>query len=79
MNIYEFKVKWCKVCEQGWVEIVKNKNKENLLLQCSECMSQWDGIEELSIGIFKEDEVEVIKPEVKDIIKQGWVKYIINN
>ncbi|MGG0658290.1 hypothetical protein [Rummeliibacillus pycnus] len=79
MNNYEFKVKWCKACNQGWVEIVKDKNNEKLLLRCSECMSQWNNIEELSSGIFKEDEVEVVKPEVEVIIKQGWVKYIIKN
>ncbi len=79
MNIYEFKVKWCKVCEQGWIEIVKDKSNENLLLQCSECMSQWDSLEDLSSGIFKEDEVEVIKPVVEEIVNQGWVKYIIKN
>lgn len=76
MNYYEFKVKWCKVCDQGWVEIVKDKENQNLLLQCSECESQWDGMEELSSGIFKKDEVEVIKPERKEIIKKGWVKHI---
>ncbi|CAM5223552.1 hypothetical protein UACE39S_02409 [Ureibacillus acetophenoni] len=79
MDIYEFKVKWCKVCDQGWVEIVKDKNNENLLLQCSECMSQWNGITELSSDIFSEDEIEVIKPEIEDIIKKGWAKYIVEN
>jgi len=76
MSYYEFKVKWCRVCDQGWVEIVKDKENQNLLLQCSECESQWKGMEEYTSGIYIEDEVEVIKPEREEIIKKGWVKHI---
>lgn len=38
MGDYEFKVRWCKVCEQGWVEIVKDKKMKtycfNVLSVC---------------------------------------------
>lgn len=40
-------------------------------------MSQWDGVDELSNDIFKEDEIEVIKPYFEEIIIQDWVKYLI--
>ncbi|MEK5332834.1 hypothetical protein [Lysinibacillus sp. FSL W8-0992] len=78
MGYYEYKIKWCKVCDQGWIEIVKDEDNNKLLLQCSECMSQWDGINELSEGIFKEDEVNVIVPDFEEIKKLGWDIFIIN-
>jgi hypothetical protein len=77
MNIYEFKVKWCPVCNQGWVEIVKQLNTPHLLLQCSECESQWDGLEALKEGCFKLDEVTVTKPHFEEIKECGWEKYIL--
>lgn len=48
MNL-ENKVKWCPVCEQGWVKIVKEINTDKLYLCCSECEAEWsdpDKIEE---------------------------------
>ena len=79
MNRYDYKVKWCDVCNQGWVEIVEGKESEMLLLQCSECESQWDGLKELLEGKFKLDEELVKKPELKKIIQNGWVEYIKPN
>ncbi|MFD1736658.1 hypothetical protein ACFSCX_08770 [Bacillus salitolerans] len=76
-NWYEFKVKWCFVCDQGWIEIVKGTRKENLFLQCSECFSQWEGIDELNKKIYKLDEEEAIEPDSKEIIIKGWGRYII--
>jgi len=32
MNKYEFKVAWCGLCEQGWIEIVKSKENNHLYL-----------------------------------------------
>ncbi|QKS72320.1 hypothetical protein FLK61_37440 [Paenalkalicoccus suaedae] len=78
MLFYEFKVAWCKLCNQGWIEIVKEKGSEKLLLQCSECVSQWDSVDYISNHIFKEDEVEVIEPTRKEIEKYGWYSYVLN-
>jgi len=41
MNKYEFKVAWCGLCEQGWIEIVKSKENNHLYLQCSECCNEF--------------------------------------
>ena len=52
MNL-ENKVKWCPVCEQGWVKIVKEINTDTLYLCCSECEAEWsdpDKIEENTLG-----------------------------
>ncbi|MFJ7666910.1 hypothetical protein ACIQXI_07365 [Lysinibacillus sp. NPDC097195] len=79
MGYYEYKVKWCVVCDQGWVEIVKEELNSKLLLQCSECFSQWEGMNELLNGLFKEEEVIVIEPNYDDIEKQGWQMYIMES
>jgi hypothetical protein len=78
MSKYDFKVKWCPVCDQGWVGIVKQLNSIHLLLQCSECASQWDGFEALQVGIFMEEEVPVTKPHTEEIKKCGWENYILS-
>lgn len=40
--MYENKVKWCPICNQGWVEIVKDISTETLFCCCSECESEWN-------------------------------------
>lgn len=77
MSRYEYKVEWCYVCDQGWVEIVRHINSHRLLFQCSECMSQWNGIEELKNRKLMKDEVVVTKPQYEEIMKLGWSKLII--
>lgn len=39
--MYEFKVKWCPVCSQGWVQIFKEEHSGELYLCCDECESEW--------------------------------------
>ena len=36
------KVKWCPICNQGWVEIVKEIETNKLFCYCWECESEWD-------------------------------------
>lgn len=78
MNL-ENKVKWCPVCEQGWVKIVKEINTDKLYLCCSECEAEWsdpDKIEENTCLPFNFFEKYII-PTEEDIKKKGWDKYII--
>lgn len=32
MEFYKNKVAWCPICDQGWVEIYKDKNTKNLFV-----------------------------------------------
>ena len=41
-NYYRHKVKWCPICSQGWVEIVKDMETGTLFCCCTECESEWD-------------------------------------
>lgn len=41
-NNYKNKVKWCVICDQGWVEILKEAKLNKLILCCSECESTWE-------------------------------------
>ena len=39
--MYENKVKWCPICNRGWVEIVKDISTSTLFCCCTECESEW--------------------------------------
>lgn len=49
MDMYKYKVKWCPVCNQGWVQIVKEKESGTLFVCCSECETEWSNPEEIQI------------------------------
>ncbi|UPM54803.1 hypothetical protein [Gottfriedia acidiceleris] len=42
MNYYKNKVAWCPICDQGWVEIVKDVVTNDLFVYCNECESEWN-------------------------------------
>lgn len=77
---YKYKVKWCPVCEQGWIEIVKDKITGKLFLCCSDCETEWRDPLEIkkdngtwgSFGMIEE-------PSDEEILKEGWQKYIIES
>lgn len=77
MSQYQFKVTWCRVCDQGWVEIVKETQNSTLLLQCSECLSQWSTPGALENQEFMEDEVTVSNPTYDEVKSLGWDKYVL--
>lgn len=90
---FEYKVAWHShsLCNQGWVEIVKNKLTEELFFCCSECDAHWRTFEEIEDGqIAPEDYVEfidykgdlrdiIIKPTRQEIANKGWEHYIITD
>jgi len=50
--MYQFKVGWCPLCNQGWGEIIKNQMTEQLLLYCNECDTHWKDFDE-----YKKDDI----------------------
>ncbi|MFC4776217.1 hypothetical protein ACFO9Q_05475 [Paenibacillus sp. GCM10023252] len=70
--IYEYKVAWCKACDQGWVEIVKETATSNLLLMCSECTAQWIDMMSYYEEAYLEEEKIVETPIMDEIKKWGW-------
>lgn len=73
---YEFKVAWCKVCDQGWVTIVKDKGKNQFYVQCSECYSEWDHPLHAQLNINLKETVDSSFEEIQEI---GWDEYIISD
>ena len=43
--MYESKINWCHVCNQGWVCIVKTNDNIYYCL-CAECETEWDSPED---------------------------------
>ena len=78
MNKYEYRVGWCKNCNQGWLYIVKDKATQMLFIRCDECEIEWDspeGIDVYGKSIWnREGIIEV--PDYKDILTNGWEEYI---
>lgn len=78
-NYYKNKVKWCPVCDQGWVQIFKGKNTQNLVLLCDECFSEWS----LPDTILSSNTIStcsndlIIDPLDEEINELGWSKYIL--
>jgi transcription elongation factor Elf1 len=83
MEYYKNKVAWCPICNQGWVEIYKDKKYKNLFVSCDECESMWEHPNEISnvdLAILTfETEIEISHPTEDDILKKGWDKYILNS
>lgn len=79
--MYENKVKWCPICNQGWVEIVKDISTETLFCCCSECESEWNtpfNIEKKTCNL--ENKFGFIEdPDYDEIEKLGWDKYILGH
>ncbi|WP_147433972.1 hypothetical protein [Planomicrobium sp. Y74] len=75
---YNFKVAWCLVCSQGWVEIVREKETNNLLFLCEECETQWKAITDVwnnKNGIH-DDTSFVTAPSLQEIERMGWSDFI---
>lgn len=78
---YKNKVAWCPICNQGWVEIVKDVETNELLLMCDECENEWDQPSEVkSFNARTEiNDSRVTSPTDEEIQRVNWEKYIIKN
>lgn len=74
----EYKVMWCHVCNQGWIEIVKVRDTNKLFMCCLECETEWDSpkdvLEHKSGTHNKYGQVSV--PTYEEISNQGWQNFI---
>ncbi len=79
MNAYKYKVASCPICNQGWVEIVKDKTAGKLFVCCRECESEWDSPESITNRDLATHDTfgQITEPEYDEIMQRGWGKYII--
>lgn len=76
---YENKVKWCPVCNQGWVEVVKDKISGELFLCCNECETEWTNPDAIANGTGTQGKFGMVEiPDEFEIGSRGWKKYIVN-
>lgn len=75
--MYDFKVKWCPICNQGWVQIVKEKETGNLFLCCEECESEWNNPEQILGEKATRDVYGYIEDPTMDEVKEKkWDSYL---
>ncbi len=77
--MYKYKVKWCPICNQGWVEIVKDIESGELFCCCSECENEWDEPAIISKESCNGENKygQICDPDESEISLKGWLKYII--
>ena len=79
-NFYDFKVAWCKICDQGWVTIVKDPVTNQYSVMCEECETEWDHPLHAQLEInSKAPEHQVVTPSAEEIQQIEWDEYIIKN
>ena len=73
----KYKVSWCPICQQGWVEIVKEEKTGMLFLCCDECEAEWTVPNDIGINTGTRFEFgNVIEPTIEDIEAKDWLRYI---
>lgn len=77
--MYEHKVKWCPVCNQGWVEIVKEIQTNTLFCYCWECECEWDNPAKIDRDTcnYPEKYGQICDASEEEIREKGLEKYII--
>ena len=80
METFDFKIGWCRICNQGWLEIVKDKETQKLFICCTECESEWDSPEITNdVKLSTHNKYGMIEMPTYDEIKvYGWEKYTEN-
>ena len=75
-----YSIAWCPMCNQGWVNIVKDRITKELFLCCQECESEWDTpkeINESNVLPFN-THLQYETPKEEDIVNKNWLKYVID-
>jgi hypothetical protein len=44
----KYHISWCPICNQGWVNIVKDYTTKEFYFYCEECESEWNILEIIS-------------------------------
>ena len=77
MNKYNFKVKWCPVCDQGWVIIAKDKSTKQLFCYCTECETEWKRPQDVGVKTGEHNVFgSATEPTIEEIKSIGWGQYI---
>ncbi|MBN6078294.1 hypothetical protein HYE59_12390 [Aggregatibacter actinomycetemcomitans] len=78
MELKEYRTKWCPICDQGWVEIVRIISTNELVLCCSECESEWrDPANIMNDKVEPYNEEPIEDPDWEDIVEKGWDRYVL--
>lgn len=76
--MYDYKVKWCPVCHQGWVQVFKEVSSGRLYFCCDECESEWRNPDEITVENATRDCYgRSIDPTMDEIHQAGWESCIM--
>jgi len=82
-NDYPHKVGWCKMCNQGWYVIAKEKSTKKLWIICAECDDIFATPEEMLDGKYPLHPHKIngsCEPPCEDeIVAVGWDSYVLGN
>lgn len=79
-RFYDNKTAWCPVCNQGWIEILKETTTGKLFVCCSECETEWDNPKDVKRLEGTDSKYGPSNDPTQEEIKQmGWDIYIINS
>lgn len=72
------KIKWCPVCNQGWVQVLVEKQTNAIYLGCSECETEWRNPVEIipalgTQGSFGQSRIAT----AEEVTRSGWAQYLI--
>ncbi len=69
----------CKICRQGFLEIVKDENSGIMYVCCDDCEAEWSTPEDAILGQngTRGKYGKICYPKYDEINKIGWFKYII--
>jgi hypothetical protein len=77
MSDEKFKIKWCPVCDQGWVVVAKDKTTKILFCYCLECETEWKQPLDIGVKAGAHNHFGVAtEPSVEDIRLLGWDEYL---
>ncbi len=73
-------VAWCPICDQGWVEILKDTNTSSLLVVCHECESEWispDKIQVETVLPYSTRTGPLTQANDNELEEKGWEKFVL--
>lgn len=83
-EVYKYKVDWCDVCDQGWIEIKRNSVHNKIRFRCSECLKEYESYEDINIKALEGEldwsplelsEEEVIQNDLWRFVIKEWENY----
>jgi len=76
--VYNNKVKWCPVCNQGWIEIVKETETGSLYLCCTECETEWANPSDIQVENGTQAHYSsCADPTSEEIEAMNWDRFIM--